>query len=261
MIEQPGSSDLPSIFDDGDVYDLVGGDTPYGLDFYVTQAREASGPVLDIACGTGRILLPCLQAGVDIEGLDLFEPMLKTLRAKAAALDFSPRLHQADMSDFSLSRRFGLIMIPFNAFIHNLTQESQIRCLRLCREHLLPGGVLTFDTFFPALEIIGTPANTRVLEGELPHPQTGLPMRMYDTRTFDRVAQLFRSMNEIELLDADGSVQKVYRSEDHLRFIYKQEMALLLRVAGFVRWEIYGDFDRHPLINENEAMVVCAWND
>ncbi len=55
--------------------------------------------VLDIACGTGRILLPCLQAGVDIEGLDLFEPMLKTLRAKAAALGLSPRLHQADMSD------------------------------------------------------------------------------------------------------------------------------------------------------------------
>ena len=70
------------MFDDGDAYDLVlgGKDVPYGLDFYVALAREANGPVLDIACGTGRILLPCLQAGVDIEGLDLFEPMLRTLR-------------------------------------------------------------------------------------------------------------------------------------------------------------------------------------
>ena len=75
-------SSLPSIFDDGDAYDLVLKDIPYGLDFYVALAREANGPVLDIACGTGRILLPCLQAGVDIEGLDLFEPMLKTLRQR-----------------------------------------------------------------------------------------------------------------------------------------------------------------------------------
>ena len=79
MNELPTSS-LPSIFDDGDMYDVMLKDIPYGLDFYVALAREANGPVLDIACGTGRILLPCLQAGVDIEGLDLFESMLKTLR-------------------------------------------------------------------------------------------------------------------------------------------------------------------------------------
>jgi SAM-dependent methyltransferase len=257
--EQPPSG-LPSTFDDGDVYDLVGKDIPYGLDFYVGLAREADGPVLDIACGTGRILLPCLKAGVDIEGLDLFEPMLKTLRAKAAALGLTPRIHQADMSDFSLPRRFRLVMIPFNAFIHNMTQHAQIRCLELCREHLMPGGMLAFDTFFPSIEIVGAPNNTRVLEGEIPHPVTGLPIRMYDTRSFDRVAQEQHSLNDIELLAADGSVQTVHRSEIRSRYIYKHEMALLLRVAGFARWEIYGDFDRRPLKLENDAMVVMAWN-
>ena len=250
---------LPSIFDDGDAYDLVGKDIPYGRDFYVALARKANGPVLDMACGTGRILLPCLQAGVDIEGLDLFEPMLKTLRAKAAAFGLAPRLHQADMSDFSLPRRYRLVMIPFNAFIHNMTQEAQIRCLEQCREHLLPGGKLAFDTFFPSLEIVGTPAGTRVLEGELRHPQTGLPIRMYDTRTFDRVAQVQHSVNEIELLAADGSVQTVHRSQVSSRYIYKHEMALLLRVASFARWEIYGDFDCRPLTLEKDAMVVMAW--
>jgi SAM-dependent methyltransferase len=258
-VDQQPASGLPSIFDDGDVYDLVGNDVAYGLDFYVALAREASGPVLDIACGTGRILLPCMQAGVDIEGLDLFEPMLKTLRTKAALLGLAPRLHQADMSDFSLPRRYRLIMIPFNAFIHNMTQEAQIRCLHLCCEHLLPGGKLTFDTFFPTLEIIGAPASTRVLEGEFPHPQTGLPIRLYDTRTFDRVAQVQHSINEIELLAADGRVETVHRSEVSSRYIYKQEMALLLRIAGFARWEICGGLDGRPLLSENDGMVVTAW--
>ena len=260
-MNEPTGNSLPSTFDDGDVYDLVGDNVPYGLDFYVALARKADGPVLDVACGTGRILLPCLQAGVDIEGLDLFEPMLETLRAKAAALNLSPRLHQSDMSGFSLPRRYTLVMIPFNAFIHNMTQQAQISCLECCREHLLPGGEFVFDTFFPSLEIIGTPQNTRVLEGELPHPQTGLPMRMYDTRSFDRgVAQEQHSVNELELLAADGSVQTTHRSEIRSRYIYKHEMELLLRAAGFARWEIYGDFDRRPLTRENDAMIVTGWN-
>jgi SAM-dependent methyltransferase len=256
--DQPPDS-LPSVFDDGEAYDLVLKDIPYGLDFYVALAREAAGPVLDIACGTGRILLPCLQAGVDIEGLDLFEPMLKTLRTKAAAQGLTPVLHRADMSDFSLERRFALAMIPFNAFIHNMTQEAQIRCLERCREHLLPGGRLVFDTFFPSLEIVGAAENTRVLEGEFPHPQTGLPMRMYDTRRFDRVAQTQHSFNEIEVLAADGSLERVYRSQVSSRYLYKHEMELLLRVAGFAHWNIYGDFDRRPLSRESDAMIVEAW--
>jgi SAM-dependent methyltransferase len=260
---EPYASGLPSVFDDGDAYDLLlgGRDVPYGLDFYVALARAAQGPVLDIACGTGRILLPCLQAGVDIEGLDFFEPMLKTLRAKAAVLGLSPRLHLADMSDFSLQRRFNLIMIPFNAFIHNMTQESQIQCLRICREHLLPGGMLVFDTFFPSLAIVGLPESTRVLEGEVPHPVTGRRLRMYDTRTFERVAQLQHSICEVEQGAEDGSFTIVHRSKVSSRYIYKNEMALLLRVAGFTHWEIYGDFERRPLTHENHAMIVMAWND
>src|SRR5690606_23477827 len=70
---------IPSTFDDGELYDLMLGEMPYGRDFYVGLARESSGPVLDVACGTGRILLPCLEAGVDIEGVDLYQPMLDTL--------------------------------------------------------------------------------------------------------------------------------------------------------------------------------------
>jgi hypothetical protein len=186
--------------------------------------------------------------------------MLKTLRAKAAALGLSPRLHRADMGAFSLPRRYSLIMIPFNAFIHNMTQEAQISCLQLCREHLLPNGKLVFDTFFPSQEIIGAPQDTRVLEGEFPHPETGLPMRLYDTRRFDRVAQIQYSLNEIELLGADGQVQITHRSQVSSRYVYKHEMALLLQVAGFGRWEIYGDFDLQPLSRENHAMIVMAWN-
>lgn len=255
------TSTLPSAFEDSELFDLMLGEVPYGRDFYVDLARETHGPVLEVACGTGRILLRCLQAGVDIEGLDLFEPLLQRCREKAARLGFSPRLHQADMSDFAIPRKFALITIPFNTFVHNLTQAAQIRCLQLCLEHLAPGGLLAFDTFFPPLEYLSQPVGTRVLEGEIPHPETGLPMRMYDTRTIDRVAQTQHSVNELEVLAADGSIRKAYQCECRFRYLFKHEMELLLRVAGFPRWEIYGDFEKRPLTRETDAMIVFAWKD
>jgi hypothetical protein len=95
----------------------------------------------------------------------------------------------------------------------------------------------------------------------MPHPQTGQLMRMYDTRRFDRVAQVQHSLNEIELLADDGTVQAVHRSQCSSRYIYKHEMELLLRVAGFTRWEICGDFDGRSLTRENDAMIVTAWNE
>lgn len=250
-----------SPFDDGDLYDLLFEDFDYGLDFYVALAREADGPVLDLACGTGRVLLPCLRLGLDVEGVDLYGPMLDRLRRKAAAEGLHPPLHRADMSDFRLGRTFALIVIAFNAFVHNMSADAQLGCLRACRQHLRPGGLLAFDTFFPGTEIVTAPEGTRALEGEVTDPSTGLPVRLYDTRFFDRVEQVQRSQIEMEFVDETGAVTRVERSETATRYVYKNEMDLLLRLSGFARWEILGGFDGRPLERETDAMVVMAWND
>jgi len=246
-------------FDDGALYDIFFENFDLGLDFYLGLARAARGPVLDVACGTGRIMLPCLKAGVEVEGLDLFPAMLARLRNKASRSVFNPQLHQVNMSGFRLPRRYGLIMIPFNAFVHNLTTEDQLGCLQACREHLEPGGLLAFDTYFPGPAWIGAPSAKREFEVEVKHPETGLPVRMWDTRTFDRVKQLQHSYVEIELLDGAGHITATHPSKTSVRWIYKAEMELLLRVAGFARWQILGDFGGRPLEHETDAMIVQAW--
>ncbi len=249
----------PSPFDDGDFYDSLCQGLDYGIDFYVGLAREAKGPVLDIACGTGRVLLPVLQSGADADGLDLFPPMLETARRKATALGLSPALHHADMADFTLPRRYALIMITFNAYCHMLTTDDQLRCLGCIRRHLLPGGLLAFDGAFPGLAWIGAPQDRRELEGETKHPRTGQTMRAYDTRSFDRVAQLQRSLYEVELDEPDGTTGIIHRSEFLVRWTYKAEMELLLRAAGFARYGLFGGFDRRPLTQETDGMVCLAW--
>lgn len=256
---ETSTTQVASPFDDGDLYDVLLGELDYGVEFYLELARAANGRVLDLCCGTGRILLKVLQAGIDAEGVDLAPAMLATLRKKAAARGLHAKVTEANMTSFRLDRRFGLIVIACNAFVHNLTTQEQLATLRNCREHLLPGGLLVFDTYFPASAIIMAPQNTRVLEIEFKHPHTGLPARNYDTRSFDRVQQTQHSINELEFLDAAGNVMEVHRSETTVRWIYKSEMELLLQVAGFSRWEICGGFDRRPLVNEDDAMIVLAW--
>ena len=258
MPSGPPETNTP--FDDGALYDILFDGFDYGLAFYLGLARSAGGPVLDVACGTGRVLLPCLQAGIDVEGLDLAAGMLAVLRKKAEALGFRPRVYEADMASLQLGRRYALIMIPFNAFVHNLTTDHQVATLSRCREHLEPGGLLAFDAFFPGVAVITAPEDTRALELETTHPETGLPVRLFDTRSFDRVRQLQHSEIDIEMLDAAGNVVSTHRSRTTTRWIYKFEMELLLRTAGFGRWEIFGGFDRRPLARETDAMIVQAWN-
>lgn len=249
----------PTPFDDGDLYDMMCGNLDYGIDFYVNLARQTRGPILEVCCGTGRVTLPCLQAGAEVEGLDLSKALLDKLRQKASALGFTPPLYEANMTSFRLPRRYAVVMITFNAFCHNLTTEDQLATLTCCREHLLPGGLFVFDGFFPGREYINLPDGTRVLEGEGTLPESNQRYRMFDTRTFDRVEQTQHSRNEFELLDAAGNVTRVYPSQTTIRWTYKHEMGLLLRLAGFPRWTIHGGFDRRPLTKDTDGMIVEAW--
>ncbi len=256
---QEGASRTP--FDDGDLYDVLFGDFGFDLDFYVELARDAHGPVLEVACGTGRILLPCLQAGVDIEGLDLFRSMLRTLRAKAAVLGLHPTVHEADMRGFTLPRRYALIFVAFNGFVHCLTTQDQLQALRTWRAHLAPGGTLVFNVFYPGRKFLNAPEGTPVLELETRHPATGLPVRIYDTRTLDRIEQVQHSQVEIQELDGKGGVIAAHGSETAMRWSFKPEMELLLGGAGFSRWQICGGFDRRPLTRDDDQMIVFAWKE
>ena len=247
-----------SPFDDGELYDVIFGGLDFDRDFYVERARRARGPVLEVACGTGRILLPCLEQGVDIDGLDLYPAMLSRLKKKAAGLGLRPRLYRADMRNFTIPRRYALVFIAFNGFVHSLTTEDQLRTLQTCRKHLRPKGELVLTTFFPGIEFLNGPQGVPVLEHETRHPVTGLPVRIYDTRTLDRVVQIQHSVIEIQELDAAGSVTASHGSETDMRWTFKCEMELLLRAAGFRRWQICGGFDGRPLTRENDLMVTFA---
>jgi SAM-dependent methyltransferase len=251
---------LTDLYAVADVYDLKYRDYAPDVEFYVAAARETGGPVLEVGCGTGRVLLPALAAGVDIDGFDIRETMLDALRRKAHALGYEPRVFQADMRSFIAPRAYALVTIPFRAFLHCLTIDDQLATLRRVHAALRPGGALLLNVFHPSFDIIvNRPNGVSFVESESRDPETGRLLRVTSTPWYDRVNQILRGMGELQEIDADGRLDAVHPYAFTLRWIYKAEMELLLRVAGFARWQVWGDFAGKPLERDTDEMVWKAW--
>src|ERR1700746_824555 len=135
----------------GAMRDLV--DAP----FYLGLAKEIGGPVLEIGCGTGRVLLPLARGEIEIHGADNSAPMLGVLRDSLAREDAEVRrrvtLHAGDMREFRLNRTFPLVTIPFRPMQHMHTVADQVRALTTAAAHLADGGILAFDVFYPKFEV------------------------------------------------------------------------------------------------------------
>ena len=120
-------------------------------EFYLDLARKyGSGGVVDVACGTGAVLLYLAERGISVDGTDLSEEMCKVASAKAEALGLSLNIIPADMTKFSSGKKYSLAIIARSGFMHLPDQALQIAALKNLREQLLPGGILTLNTFDPA---------------------------------------------------------------------------------------------------------------
>ena len=122
-------------------------------------------------------------------------------------------------------------------------------------------GVLVFNLFYPSFDTMVQPDGEQILEREFPHPETGLTIAMSTKRTSDRVTQILHIEREVVESDARGSATLTHRDTFSMRWIWKAEMELLLRAAGFSRWAVQGGFDGRPLEKDTDEMVWTAWKD
>jgi len=261
MRPEASTTAAPSPYEAPELYDQLFESLDFDRHFWLEVGRGCNGPVLDLGCGTGRVLIPLLEAGVDADGVDLSPAMLDRLRAKAAKQDFHPRLLAADMRDFTLPRLYARVLCAFNAFAHCETLEDQLATLRCCREHLAPGGALVLHISYPGTALWLGAGGEPVLEHETTRPASGHRLQIYDRRFLDRVNQSQRSEIEVREMDSRGGIVTSHRFETRQRWVYRYELELLLRLAGFARWEIQGDFDGAPLERDDQQMIAWGWRE
>jgi ubiquinone/menaquinone biosynthesis C-methylase UbiE len=128
-------------------WDLLRGDTSQwsSRPYFLQIIRDSGEPALDVACGTGRLLLDYMQENIDIDGVDISSDMIARAQEKAKALGLQPNLYVQVMQDLDLPRRYQTIIVPSSSFLH-LTNHADIRqALKRFYHHLKPGGILAMS--------------------------------------------------------------------------------------------------------------------
>jgi len=227
---------------------------------YVALAREAGGRVLELGCGTGRLLLPLAREGIGITGLDDSRDMLDRCRAKLAAEEETVRdrvrLVEAGLADFDLEEDFGLVFLACNTVNHLLEPADAIACFRRAANHLRPGGLLVVDNSVPDFAAMAE-ADGVEETSDYVNPVTGLQLVCRFSARFDIPNQ--REWNVIELEERDGTaVTRRIRAETEMTWYSTRELSLLLAAAGLPPEGAYGSLRRDPLTAESREMIVVA---
>ena len=185
--------------------------------------------------------------------------MLDRLREKAAAKGLKARAVAGDMRDFRLRRRYALVFCAFNGFAHCETTEDQVRALRCWRKHLAPGGAVALHMTYPGPKYWSEPDGEPAFEIEAHDPARGRTYQLWDTRRKDPVGQFQISRMEIRELDTKGKTIASHEYETRQRWVYKPELELLFRAAGFARWDVVRGFDNGPVTIPEDQMIGRAW--
>lgn len=230
------------------------------LPFYVDLAAQFPGPILEIACGTGRVTIPIARKGIEICGVDNSLAMLSVLNQNLAREAEAVRHHvsvqKADMRSFRLGREFPLVIIPFRPMQHMFTVEDQVSALKTAAAHMTDDGILAFDVFYPKFEMIWTRIGEEIPEMEWTDDSDASKSvrRFFRKDSIDKINQIFsftfifRTYQSGELiLEETEAFQLCYYTYPHLRALFL--LADLEPVAE------YGSFAKTPLDNTAEQMI------
>lgn len=249
--------------DDYDIYarfyDLDYGDMEADLLMIEQFAARCGSPVLELACGTGRVLLPLARQGYQVTGVDVSPAMLAVARSKVAAEDLADRvtLVEGDMKALDLAGRFNLVFVAVNSFMHLLTTDDQLAALTRIRQHLNPGGLLVLDLFNPDLGRLLDFRGQLGLEKVMTDPETGHRLMRFHTQTVDLGQQTIRVTFIVDAVDGEGGVRRTLFPFS-IRYLFRYELELLLRHAGFQVEAIYGSYDLDEFSGDSEKMIAVA---
>ncbi len=235
--------------------------------FFLKEIARFGQPVLDVACGMGRLLIPLLRAGMDVDGCDISGETLKYCRKKAAAEGFSPRLVEQPMHALDLPRKYKTIYIC-NAFGLGASQERDLEALRRCFAHLEEGGALLLNIHADYTDPESWSLWLSENRTALPQPwsEKGTAQVAHDGSEyysqvrvvhFDPLDQVFTRQVRVEKwVHGRLAVSEDYTFRGTAYF--KREILLMLKLAGFREINVRGGYTDEPATPDSKELVFTA---
>jgi SAM-dependent methyltransferase len=255
----PGASQ-PTPYDPiARLYDLEHADFADDIPLMRNIAEIVGDPIVELGCGSGRVLLPLAADGHDVTGVDTSLPMLEELDRRAAQVDGgSVRTVQADMQGrLPLpDDTFGVAIFSLNGLMHLESQAAQIAALAEAARILDPRGQLVVDLFHPTPEYLAQLAAGPHLEGVWTD-ERGVEVEKWSHRRLRPATQQIETRIWYDTVQADGTVERV-RTAFTLRYIHPAELELMLQRAGFVEWKLYGSYELDSLDDTSDRLIALA---
>ncbi|MFP3941618.1 MAG: class I SAM-dependent methyltransferase [Thermoanaerobaculia bacterium] len=252
--------DLCARYYDGD-YEAAGYE--HDVAFYVERAVSSGGPVLEMGCGTGRVLLEVARAGIDVVGVDASAGMLarldERLASEAEAVRSRVRTLRGDIRSVRADGEFALVMAPFRVVQHLVERRDQRAWLRNVARHLRrdPPGELVFDVFQPDYGMIAeSPLVSVDIERE--EPEAGRTVRRVSRAEHHPEDQTFEVGFEWLVQDRSGEELVETSVTTLARWFTRPELECLLELEGFEVLDLLGDFEGSPFGAGAEDQVVRA---
>lgn len=218
-------------------------------------ARHCGGPVADLGCGTGRLLLPLTAEGIAVIGADASRSMLDLAAHKAVEAGLSVPLYETDLTSLVLPGSFAMMYMVGNTFQHILSNEDQERMLAGIQHHLEPEGIYIFGTRVPDLKEL---SRVEVYEQSYTN-RLGQQVTEQHEETYDPMTQLL-SCKTVKITAEPGCGKVLSRQNIHLhiRYTFPQEALRLLKQSGFDILHVYGGWKKEPLTAASPEMIfIC----
>jgi len=250
-------------YQDAELYDWEYRRRRRDVHFYTGLAKASSGPVFEVGCGTGRLLLPMAKATSEIVlGLDRSQSMLLRCRARLRSLPAQRRgqvaVFRGDLRNFKVGQKVGLIVAGFNTLQHLYSRPEIAAFFACAREALLPKGKLAFDVLLPDLDWLTRDPNRAWARTRFRHPVTRQKLLYSSNTVYDPISQLAFIRLYYEPLEPGPVAQRQVVRLTHRQF-FPEELLHWVESSGFVLDRRYGGFGEEPLMEVSESQVlVCA---
>jgi SAM-dependent methyltransferase len=222
-------------------------------------AQRTGGPLLELGCGTGRLLLPLAQAGYAVTGVELSPEMLRVAAAKVEATGLAERvtLIEGDYAVTPFGGPYRFAFCVMNTFLHLLSQESQVAALRHWRQHLTPRGLLLLDIFQPDVRQLADLDGRMVWDKTWTDSATGNTVMKFVTCTVDQALQILHVTMIYDETAPDGTLRRTVAPYD-IHYMGRFEAQLLLEKAGYVLEAVYGGWDLAPYEGHSDRIILVA---
>jgi SAM-dependent methyltransferase len=230
------------------------------LDALAMLAAEFGDPLLELGCGTGRVLAPLAAAGHQITGVDISPALLAIAREKVRRAGAQPHAHlvEADLRGLALPQRdYAFAFCVSNTLMHFVTAEAQLAVLRAVHRHLRPGGRLLIDLFNPDVARLSAVDGMMELADRWEEAATGATVLKWSVRQVDWAEQVQETTFIYERTWPCGRSERTV-CPFTLRFLWRHEAELMLAAAGFAVAEVWGDFDGEPYDSASPHLILLA---